>query len=332
MQDDSGLNMELVVHGENADRTLTAAATAGLCNRLRVLLSGMALAEATGRRFTMLWPRTEACSAAFDELFALPWPVLEAARLEVEALERWDQRKRLTLDLLTADTPDIRIQTSSWLIVPSRFLAHRGLKQRSAELLASMQPIAAIQARIDAFQNSRFQRPMIGVHLRRADLRFLYPSSTTNTTSAMTAVDAYLDQSPDAGVLLCTDDGAAHQDSGQALPAEGVHAKFVRRYGGRVVWTRPRSRDRREPGAIQDALVDLWLLRRTDYFVGTVGSSFSGMAAVGRSIPHTMCRSEHPLRHVLPLRYWLHGQYSLRRLMSYYWNLIHPRGARRNTP
>ncbi|NCC30911.1 MAG: hypothetical protein EOM24_02680 [Chloroflexia bacterium] len=288
----------------------------------------MALAEATGRQFTMLWPRTEACSAAFEELFALPWPVHTVTIREIEALDHWDQHKRRTLDLLTADSADICLQTWNWLLVPSSFPAHRSLKVRCAQLLASMQPTAAIQARINAFRDNNFRPQMIGVHLRRADMRFLYPTSVTNTTSAMAAVDTYLDCSPDAGVLLCTDDGAVNQNSGLSLAAEGVRATFVQRYGARIVYTNPRSLDRREPAAIQDALVDLWLLRDIDYLVGTAASSFSEMAALGRSIPVTMCRSEHPLRHAIPLRGWLHGQYSFRRLVSYYWSLIRPRGVR----
>ena len=276
----------------------------------------------------MLWPHTEACSAAFDGLFALPWPVCVASAEEIEALEHWDQHKRQTLDLLTADSADIRFQTWSWLLVPSRFPAHRALMVRCAQLLASMQPTVEIQARINAFRDNSFRPQMIGVHLRRADMRFLYPLSATNTDSAMAAVDAYLDCSPDAGVLLCTDDGAVNQHSGQTLATEGLHTKFVQRYGERVVYTCPRSLDRREPAAIQDAVVDLWLLRKTDYFVGTAASSFSEMAALGRGIPRTMCRSEHPLRHLIPLRDWLQGQTSLKRLARYYWRLIRLPAAR----
>jgi hypothetical protein len=59
-----------------------------------------------------------------------------------------------------------------------------------------------------------------------------------------------------------------------------------------LVWMSPRSLDRQTPEAVQDALVDLWLLRSTDYFVGTYRSSFSEMAVVGRSIPHILCVNE----------------------------------------
>ena len=309
-------------------RTLTVAASYGLCNRLRVLLSGMALAEATGRRFTMFWPRTKACAAAFTDLFATPWPVREAAAQEVESLRQTARLETSTPDLLAADVADLRIWSAGWLLAPERFPAHRRLMQRSAELLALLQPVRELQERVEAFQTDSFRSHMIGVHLRRADMQFLSPIAAANTHCALAVVDAYLAQVPDAGILLCTDDGAIHQHTGKPLPAEGVRAKFLHRYRDRVIFTLPRSFDRREPKAIQDALVELWLLRQTDCFAGTVGSSFSELAAFGRTVPVTLCQSQHPLRHLLPLRYWLRGERPLKWLARYYWHLIRPRGAR----
>jgi hypothetical protein len=60
------------------------------------------------------------------------------------------------------------------------------------------------------------------------------------------------------------------------------------RYGPRVVATVPRTLDREAPAAIQDAVVDLWLLRATQLLVGTRGSSFSGLALFGREVPHAL--------------------------------------------
>jgi len=309
-------------------RTLTVAANAGLCNRLRVLLSGMALAEATGRCFTMLWPRTNECAASFVELFATPWPVREATVQEVARLPQIAKIQQNGPDLLTTDAADIQVRTYNWLLAPAKFPAHRQPMQRCAELLKEMQPAKDIQARVGAFQTSGFRSHMIGVHLRRADMQLLYPVSAANTISAMSAVDAYLMQYPEAGILLCTDDGAIHQRTRRPLPTEGVRAKFLARYGERVVFTIPRSLDRRDPAAIQDALVDLWLLRQTDCLVGTAGSSFSDFAVFGRAVPVTMCQSRHPLRHLIPTLYWLRGERPLKWLARYYWHLIRPRGAR----
>jgi hypothetical protein len=54
------------------DCTLTVGAGAGLTARLRILISGMALAEMTQRRFRMLGPLTSHCSAPFEALLPMP--------------------------------------------------------------------------------------------------------------------------------------------------------------------------------------------------------------------------------------------------------------------
>ncbi len=309
-------------------RTLTVACTAGLSNRLRVLLSGKALAEASDRRFTMYWPRTNACAADFTELFADPWPVRSVTGDKRAQWQANAEQKRVKSDLLQADAPDLFIWTPHSLVMPQYFAAHEPLRRRMGELLAEMQPVDEIMAYVLAFQAQAFRPQMIGVHLRRADMRYLYPLSTANILTAIHTVDAYLSHCPAAGILLCTDDGAPHQYTGQPLPTEGVRTQFVQRYGERVVSTTPRSLDRRTPMAIQDALVDLWLLRQTDYFVGTAGSSFSDMVVLGRSVPVVMCQSQHPLRHLLPLRIWLRGERKFTWLARYYWRIIRPRGVR----
>ena len=103
----------------------------------------------------------------------------------------------------------------------------------------------------------------------------------------MQQIDCWLrlENATDAGISLCTDDGALNPFSGRVLPHEQIAAQFVRRYGAHIVFTKPSSLDRRSGEAIQDALLDLWLLRTTDFFVGTLGSSFSDLAAYGRPVP-----------------------------------------------
>jgi hypothetical protein len=83
----------------------------------------------------------------------------------------------------------------------------------------------------------------------------------------------------------------------------------------------------REPIAIQYALVGLQLLRRTDFFFGTVVSSFSGLAAFGRSVPVMLRQSGHPLQRLIPMLYRLRGYRSLIWLAHYYWSVIRFLGA-----
>ena len=266
--------------------TLTLFCPSGLANRLRVLVSGRALAEASGRTFRMLWPRTPVCSAGFHELFANDWPVTD-----VDHLDRNLRAHRVTSWLpgqppvsVSDPRPDIVLGVSGWLI---RIDSPSALRARCAELLAELSPLTALQDQIEAFRWRHFRPTMIGLHLRRGDFLLKRPDVAGNTREALEALDRFLEQGPDAGVFLCTDDGAKDPRTG-AGAREGVRDLIRGRYGERVVATTPRSLDRRTPEAVQDALVDLWLLRATHRLVGTKGSSFSGLAVFGRDVPHVL--------------------------------------------
>lgn len=268
-----------------APRTLTAVCTGGLANRLRVLVSGLVLAETSGRTYRQLWPRTPRCGAAFRELLTNPWPVSDVETLD-PALGRHRVDPWSFLDaiaLLDDPRPDLVLGVSTWLVpIGTRWPA---LRDRCAELLTAIAPLPALADRIAVFQAQHFRPVMIGVHLRRGDVLHLRPDAVGNTSGALAAVDRFLAEAPDAGMLLCTDDGAP--DRGRSLP-EGLARLFAARYGARVVTPVPRSLDRHAVEAIQDALVDLQLLRTTQMVIGTAGRSFSRLATFGRDVPSVL--------------------------------------------
>ena len=270
-------------------KTLTVFCPLGLSNRLRVLLSGLCLAEASGRQFKMLWPLTPACAAPFADLFANRWPVVTVDAAEAVGLPYISGWFGALPDLLLADEQDVVVGYPSWLVQPEKFPQHAALDARCQALFAELTPAPPILRSVAAFRREYFRPTMIGVHLRRGDLLRQRPDATGNTAQAFELVDRYLEKYADAGILLCTDDGAVDPNTGRQLPKEGVRQKFSQRYGGRVVGASPRSLDRRTAEAVQDALVDLWLLRSTDAFVGTETSSFSEMAVYGREVPYEMC-------------------------------------------
>lgn len=268
--------------------SLTVFCPLGLSNRLRALLSGLALAEASGRSFQMLWPLTSACAAPFADLFANDWPVETVAAAVVADLPYISGWFGRLPDLLTAQEADLVVGHPSWLLRPAQFPGHAALMARCQALFAALQPTPPIQQAIDDFRQRHFRPTMIGVHLRRGDLLRQRPDAASNTAQAIAAVDHFLDAFPEAGIFLCTDDGAIIPHSGRQARREGVQEIFRLRYGGRVVWTTPRSLDRRTPQAIQDAVADLWLLRTTDLVVGTRASSFSEMAVFGLDVPQRL--------------------------------------------
>lgn len=275
-------------------RTLTAFCPLGLCNRLRVLLSGLALAEASDRQLEMLWPVTPACAAPFADLFGGAWPVETVSAESVAGLPYLSGWFGRLPDLLTAPDPHLLVGHPTWLIRPGDYPGHDRLLARSEALFTSLQPILPLQRAVDEFRQRRFRPAMIGVHVRRGDHVRERPDATGDSALACAATDRFLDGSPDAGILLCSDDGAVDPGTARSTPGGEVHEVFRRRYGSRVVWTVPRSLDRRTPQAIQDALVDLWLLRATDSFVGTEGSTFSELAVFGRDTPSLLVAGATP--------------------------------------
>jgi hypothetical protein len=255
----------------------------GLANRLRVLVSGLALAERSDRTYRYVWPRTRTCGAAFRELFVNRWPVEDVETLDPELARHrivgWGFRQAVAL--LDDPRPDLVLGVGSWLVPTGP--RWPTLHDRCAAHLAALAPIEPVAGRVAAFRARHFRSVMIGVHLRRGDFLRERPDVVGNTAKALAVVDRFLAAAPDAGILLCTDDGAM---DGDQPASEGLASRFAARYGTRVVSTVPRSLDRRTVEAIQDALVDFQLLRTTQMVVGTEGSSFSRLAVFGRDVPY----------------------------------------------
>ncbi len=296
--------------------SITVFTHTGLSNRLNLLISGLALAEASGRKFCMWWPRTPACGASFGELFANDWPVEEIDAQTLANLPySWSRRNPVPPDLLVATADAIVLGSHHTLVRPDLYPDHAALVAPCLAYFRQLQPIAAIDTAIREFRARHFRSTMIGVHLRRGDFVAIRPDLLDNTSAALIAVEYAAQQFPEAGIFLATDDGAPDLRSGR-VQLEGVREHFARSFGERVVWTTPRSQERHTSEAVQDALVDLWLLRQADYLVGSAGSAFSRLAVYGRDVPHTFCRGSRPAYRRALWFYKISGVYGLLRWLG----------------
>lgn len=276
------------------ERTLTVICGAGLCNRLKVLLSGRLIAAETGRKFKMLWPRNQYCGAAFQDLWEGGADVCDLPKeMQGNMPSCWHWSDPSFPDLLTVPDRDVVIRCVNFLLRPALYSAHAPLIPKCARMLNAMRPAVPIRETVARFVAERFRPTMIGVHVRRGDFLCDNPTKLSDVAEVLAATDRALRDLPAAGILLCTDDGAPWPED-DTLPRrrpEGIKEKFAARYGQRVVWHDPRELDRSKPASIQDALVDLLLLRKTDYIIGSKASTFSRMAAFGRRVPVVMCGS-----------------------------------------
>ena len=215
-------------------------------------------------------------------MFSNDLGVIEATKREVKELPfigGWFDRLP---DLLDQPDSDLVIGHPSWLLRPDLYPAQAALQPRCLEFFNQLQPVPEIQSQVEAFLNEYVQQPLIGVHLRRGDFLHYRPDVSGNLEEALAAVNEFLERFPGARILLCSDEDPA-------APGAVVHARFAKRYNHLLVQHQLESLDRGSVEGIQQALVDLWLLRTTHAFVGTTGSSFSELVVWGRAIPWVFC-------------------------------------------
>jgi|GEM_PF-2021141 len=292
-------------------RHLTLYCDSGLANRMCVLVSGRVMARAAGAELEFLWPLCATCNCSFERLFE---PSPEVRTVPYEAIVGLPSIRRTwgsqPVDLLAQTDDHVTWGFVSWWLRPDLYPAHAALQDELAPALAALVPAAPIRERVAAFKAAHFRPQMIGVHLRRGDFHTARPDVVANTAQVIARIAEHLVTWPHAGILLATDDGAAGGEigagrstgaAGKPAIREGVRETLVRRFGSRVVSATPRTLDRSAPEAIEDALVELLLLRETQAVIGTEGSSFSALAAFGRDVPFDRPRGKSLRWHRLEL-------------------------------
>lgn len=278
------------------ERRLIAGCHAGLCNRLRVMLSGRELAKESGRRFLVFWPVTDSCGCPFNRLFdeqITPASSELVRKLQPKYMCRYwygpgSPKMGQPIDLMSEPDQDILAFSYSWLLYPGRYPLHDLLQDRVHRALDRLQPADSIHAKIEAFKSRHFTPLTIGVHIRRGDYWRFSPVTMAPLERYFQEIDKAVDEHPGSTVFVSTDDGApVNQRTGEVI-CEGIVGKLSARYGRRVVNSRPTSLIRSEPEAVQDAVVDLLLLRSTHRFIGTYRSSFSDLSIAGRQVSQVL--------------------------------------------
>lgn len=261
---------------------------AGLGNRMRVIASAVVLASAVARPLAIYWIRRGDLNASFDDLFER-----SSAFTVVDDLGRlqWTRRTHQTsAGRRLAAAVANRIAGVSCCIGENDFpriwrgeidlmeLARREqrLYIKTCEELGPTDgafrlliPTSPLRQRI-AMVTSRFAPRTIGVHVRGTD----HPTARIESPLAAftTAMDAELARDPDTSFFLCTDEPSVERD-------------FSARYPGRILTHAPKALARNSQAAIEDAVIDLFSLSRTQKILGSHRSSFSDVAARVGDIP-----------------------------------------------
>jgi hypothetical protein len=242
--------------------------TGGLCNRMRAIASAARLCRVVDSRCSVLWDWGD-----FWRFFA-PMPGLAirkslSAEVDVETLHGpWHVDQCRTVDV-GASAVALRSGYVFWG------------NHESPITLAEVMPYAPalhprLMRRVDRFSREHL-RNAVGFHVRRTD----------NETSGRLSPDSiFIEKAREVvkhgkRIFLATDNAA-------------TELKFRKLFGDSVVvHPKRRTLERRwprsfDPVATEDDLLDLFLLARTEYVVGSYWSSFSSVAIALNGSPE--CR------------------------------------------
>lgn len=239
-------------------RVIVVRTAGGLCNRVWGLLGGVEYAEATGRSFAFVWHPTHLCGARFDTLWTAPYRQVGSRRASV--LARMVGTTRFAA--VTFDDPKrVLMVSAADQLVPTHPRIHP-LRDR----LATLRVVPALSERIARTYDEQLagRRRTVGVMIRaRADAHPTVRESSPPEWfyRRMHEIAA---EYPDVGFFLSTDSPEV---------SEEVHRQFAD-----VAELRNKSAFNSTAG-VQDGVCDLYLLARTDFILGSAGSSFPITAA-----------------------------------------------------
>lgn len=243
---------------------------AGLCNRMRVMVSAIALARETNSKLVFFWQRGEDLNASFCSLFEkIPYTVIDFHRNSII--------QRLLFKLIGKVCNVIGDDYIREVCKPGY---KDGLKnidwfvKKASRLwffLTCEQIYPSFDFSIFRIKESLIKRipeidsaNTIGIHIRRTDN--LKSVECSPTSLFIEAMEQYIREDSTVKFFLSTDDQLEEKT-------------LIDHFGNRIITYTKRSLSRNSQEGIEDALIDLYSLARCKKIIGSYFSSFSDVAA-----------------------------------------------------
>lgn len=239
----------------------------GLCNRIRVINSAYELAKKRGDKLTVLWLNNAELNCPFESLFQPVTEIkiiniysnlnLKKLFLQFSASQRFnntsiENNKRngiLNEDFYHSLKKNVFISTWEHFYPSSDY--------------HFFQPANEVQTRVDAITKN-FGETSFGVHIRRTDHTWSIESSKTN--GFVIAIEQELTKNQNAKFYVATDD----------IKEENL---LREKFPNSIISNQNKTLSRNSIAGMQDALIDLICLSKTNKIYGSYFSSFTDIAA-----------------------------------------------------
>ena len=253
---------------------ITLVPTAGLCNRMNAITSGICYKEKhKDVKLQIYWEKTPDCCAYFTDLFE-PIPDYDIKPLKKFYLKTGKKNNLFLPDILKKIHFDAYYYGASYdrmnfdsiiqnnkNIYISAYNAFTpfGLTSSLGKMFI---PIDKLQKRISRI-TGQYNDNVIGIHIRRTDNA---PAIKNNPlTKFTTLMDKEIQLNKDIRFYLATD-------------SEEVKNELKEKYGNKIM-SMPMSLTRNTLQGMQDAIVDLYCLGSTKRIIGCTNSTYSLMAS-----------------------------------------------------
>lgn len=253
----------------------------GLSNRLRALISAKLLAEKSGRELLLIWTPDMHCNAAFPDLFL---------NKDIEVRTTSDGIDLANADVYNYMDNEAGAEKNKYIddnsprdiYVRSAYVLNHRYSDWNAEneVLKTLTFHETVHRIVDGYDVSG----SIGVHIRMGggkghdktpwnrpanwsqdgQEKMYYWRERSHYTVFMEEIDRLLDKEPDLTFFLATDN-------------QETYDLFIRKYGNKISYVKRDVFDR-SVAQQQFALIDMVLLSRTKYILGSYWSSFTELA------------------------------------------------------
>jgi hypothetical protein len=250
----------------------------GLCNRIMPAMSALFMAHKLEVPVAFRWVINPGCLCPADKLIKpnLTWGNFTGPYLRYKPSIR--QSRIDFINALRTETT-LRLRSAVFFDDFHKLYPDEYENWISENIEKYFTPIDELATKIASFSKQHFRSNMIGVHVRLGD--------KSGWTRNLPKIDQYFEAIDNqatrrCAIFLATDDGCDEKDS-------EVISQFKKKYGKMLTY-RPKCSIMRDMAGIQDAFIDLWLLRKCNRLIGTTTSTYSLTAGLGR--PTIILRSQ----------------------------------------